>query len=219
LTEILDIADGLWLWRREHPEWTPHSDWDRLVTSFCVTSDGETLVIDPLDPADAAVWERLDALRPVAAVYLKPDHLRDVALFRDRYGATVYGEAYIAGAKLGGFDRFVQTAPGSELPGGIVLLDDGRWRMETPAYLPEQRALVFSDGVMCDPSGDLRVGTRRGTSAASCRRFVRSSLRTRSRSCWSRTATRSTRAMSWSPRSSARPGSASSRPCARRAGG
>jgi hypothetical protein len=157
LTEILDIADGLWLWRREHPEWTPHSDWDRLVTSFCVTSDGETLVIDPLDPADAAVWERLDALRPVAAVYLKPDHLRDVALFRDRYGATVYGEAYIAGAKLGGFDRFVQTAPGSELPGGIVLLDDGRWRMETPAYLPEQRALVFSDGVMCDPSGDLRV--------------------------------------------------------------
>jgi hypothetical protein len=157
MTEIHDIADGLWLWRREHPEWTPRSDWDRLVTSFCVTSGGETLVIDPLDPADAAVWERLDALRPAGAVYLKPDHLRDVAVFRDRYGSAVYGEAYLAVAKLGSLDRFVQTAPGSELPGGAVLLDDGRWRMETPAYLPSHHALVFSDGVMCDPSGDLRV--------------------------------------------------------------
>jgi hypothetical protein len=44
-----------------------------------------------------------------------------------------------------------------ELPGGVQLLDDGRWRQETPAYLPEQRALVFSDGLMCDPNGDLRV--------------------------------------------------------------
>ena len=39
----------------------------------------------------------------------------------------------------------------------MLLLDDGRWRRETPAYLPEQRALIFADGVMCDPAGTLRV--------------------------------------------------------------
>jgi glyoxylase-like metal-dependent hydrolase (beta-lactamase superfamily II) len=156
MTETREIADGLWLWRREHPEWAPQVDWEPLVTSFCVTSAGVTLVLDPLDPADEEVWARLDALRPAAAVYLKPDHLRDVGLFRDRYGATVYGEAY-AGYDLLGGERFEQTAPGFELPGGALLLDDGRWRQETPAWLPEQRALVFSDGVMCDPDGVLRV--------------------------------------------------------------
>jgi hypothetical protein len=157
LAEIREIDDGLWLWRREHPDWTPRAGWEQLVTSFCVTSLGTTLVLDPLDPADDAVWERLDALRPSAAVYLKPDHLRDVEMFHDRYGATVYGEAYIQDAHLPDLERFEQTAPGTELPGGVQLLDDGRWRQETPAYLPDQRALVFADGVMCDPNGDLRV--------------------------------------------------------------
>jgi hypothetical protein len=157
LAEIREIDDGLWLWRREHPDWTPRMSWEQLVTSFCVASRGAALVLDPLDPADDAVWERLDALRPSAAVYLKPDHLRDVGLVHDRYGATVYGEAYAQDELLPDLERFEQTAPGTELPGGIQLLDDGRWRQETPAYLPEQRALVFADGVMCDPNGDLRV--------------------------------------------------------------
>src|SRR5437868_762815 len=36
--------------------------------------------------------------------------------------------------------------------------EDAGWPPETPAYLPEQHALVFSDGVMCDPNdGLLRV--------------------------------------------------------------
>lgn len=152
-----DIAPGLWLWRTTHPGWSPAADWEPLVTSFCCTSAGATLVLDPLDPRDDAVWTRLDALAPNTAVYLKPDHVRDVRLFHDRYGATVYGEAYIQGRELPGLERFRSTAPGVELPGGVQLLDDGRWRQETPAYLPEQRALVFSDGLMCDPDGDLRV--------------------------------------------------------------
>ncbi len=37
--------------------------------------------------------------------------------------------------------------PGSELPGGLVALYDGRGRMETPLWLPEQRALVFADAL------------------------------------------------------------------------
>ena len=157
MAELRDVADGLWLWRREHPGRAPGADWEPLVTSFFVASRGEALVLDPLDPADEAVWARLDELRPASAVYLKPDHVRDVGLFHDRYGATVYGEAYAHAELLPGVERFVQTAPGMELPGGVALLDDGRWRQETPAYLPEQRALVFADGIMCDPEGVLRI--------------------------------------------------------------
>src|SRR5215204_1982967 len=40
--------------------------------------------------------------------------------------------------------------------GGLVALHDGRGRAETPVFLPEQRALVFADG-MTAPGGVLRV--------------------------------------------------------------
>jgi glyoxylase-like metal-dependent hydrolase (beta-lactamase superfamily II) len=43
-----------------------------------------------------------------------------------------------------------------ELPGGFLALYDARWRMETPLYLPEQRAIVFADALTA-PAGELRV--------------------------------------------------------------
>ncbi len=48
--------------------------------------------------------------------------------------------------------------PGSQLPGGLVALYDGRGRCETPLWLPEQRALVFADALTA-PRGELRVWT------------------------------------------------------------
>jgi len=46
--------------------------------------------------------------------------------------------------------------PGDELPGGLRAGHDGRGAMETPLFLPEQRALVFADG-MTAPGGVLRI--------------------------------------------------------------
>ncbi|HSD75991.1 MAG TPA: hypothetical protein VLA98_01255, partial [Solirubrobacteraceae bacterium] len=46
--------------------------------------------------------------------------------------------------------------PGDELPGGLQAHHDGRGQMETPLYLPEQRALVFADA-MTAPGGVLRA--------------------------------------------------------------
>jgi hypothetical protein len=46
--------------------------------------------------------------------------------------------------------------PGSELPGGLLALYDGRGRNETPLWLPEQRTLVFADALTA-PEGELRV--------------------------------------------------------------
>ena len=48
--------------------------------------------------------------------------------------------------------------PGSELPGGLVALYDGRGRNETPVWVPEQRAIVFADALTA-PDGELRVWT------------------------------------------------------------
>jgi hypothetical protein len=155
--QVIDVAPGLWIWRVEHPDWAPHLSWAPTVTSTCVESGGEIGVLDPLAPPDESseVWERLDAKPPTFVAILKPDHVRHVDRFVSRYGAKPYGPALfwrddIPETELEPIDL------GSELPGGLVALYDGRGRNETPLWLPEQRALVFADALTA-PEGELRV--------------------------------------------------------------
>ena len=155
--QIRDVAPGLWIWRLEHPDWREGLEWPPTVTSTCVESGGEVALLDPLaPPQDAAeVWARLDASPPTVVVILKPDHVRDVDLFVERYGARAFGPVLfwrddIPETELEGIQ------PGSELPGGLLALYDGRGRNETPLWLPEQRALVFADALTA-PRGELRV--------------------------------------------------------------
>jgi hypothetical protein len=155
--ELRDVAPGLWLWRIEHPDWNPRLDWPQTVTSACVESGGEVAVLDPLAPPDDTqeIWARLDARLPTIAVVLKPDHVRDVDLFVRRYGVRAFGPNLfwrnnIPQTELEGIE------PGTELPGGLVALYDGRGRNETPLWLPEQRALVFADALTA-PEGELLV--------------------------------------------------------------
>jgi hypothetical protein len=157
VAEPLDVAPGLWVWRLPHPDWEPGLEWSQDVASTCVESGGEVVLLDPLAPPDDAsdVWKRLDARPPTAVAILKPDHVRDVDLFVERYGARAFGPHWlwrdnIPETELEGIQ------PGDELPGGLLALYDGRGRVETPLWLPEQRALVFADG-MTAPDGELRV--------------------------------------------------------------
>jgi hypothetical protein len=155
--EVHDVETGLWLWRVEHPAWQPDFEWEPLVASTLVESGGGTLVLDPLATPDGAreVWERLDASPPTVVVVLKPDHVRDVDLFVCRYRALAFGPW------LFWRDDIPETElepvqPAMELPGGFVALYDGGWDHETPLWLPEQRALVFADGLTA-PGSELRV--------------------------------------------------------------
>jgi hypothetical protein len=156
--EIRDVAPGLWVWRLEHPDWDTEAGWEPLVSSTCVASGGEVALIDPIAPPDGAAefWDRLDATPPTLVVALKPDHVRDIDLFVRRYGARAFGPYLfwrdnIPDTELEGIE------PGSELPGGFVAQFDGRGRNETPLWLPEQRALVFADGMTAQGDGGLRV--------------------------------------------------------------
>jgi hypothetical protein len=155
--EVRDVADGLWLWRQPHPAWREGGDWEPEVASFAVGSRDARVLLDPLAPPPAAreVWERIEAFAPDTIVVLKPDHVRDVDLFVRWYDADAYGPwLFWRGDAPGTELRPIE--PGSEVPGGLIALDDGRGRMETPLYLPEQRALVFADG-MTAPDGELLV--------------------------------------------------------------
>jgi glyoxylase-like metal-dependent hydrolase (beta-lactamase superfamily II) len=157
VTEVRDVAPGLWLWHVRHPDWAPDSGWEPLVTSACVESGGEVILLDPLAPPDEAgeVWNRLDARPPSAVVVLKPDHVRDVDLFVRRYGARGYGPELFFPHDVPETE-LEPVFPESVLPGGLVALYDGRGRNETPLWLPAQRALVFADALTA-PGGELRV--------------------------------------------------------------
>ena len=141
----------------EYPDWRPGVGWGPVVNSTCVESAGEVALLDPIAPSEAAseIWQRLDARPPTLVVVLKPDHVRDVDLFVRRYNARAFGPS------LFWRDNNPETdlepiEPGSELPGGLVALYDGRGRSETPLWLPEQRTLVFADALTA-PEGELRV--------------------------------------------------------------
>jgi glyoxylase-like metal-dependent hydrolase (beta-lactamase superfamily II) len=155
--EVRDVCHGLWLWRLDYPDWRQEVGWEQVVSSTCVESRGEVVLIDPLaPPAEATeVWERLDASPPTAVVILKPDHVRDVDLFVQRYGARPFGPWLFWRTNIPEVE-LEPIEPGSELPGGLLALYDGRGRGETPVWLPDQRALVFADG-LTGQGGELRV--------------------------------------------------------------
>jgi hypothetical protein len=155
--EVRDVAAGLWLWRQRHWEWREGDDWEPEVASFVVESRGEVVLLDPLAPPPNArvVYGRLEAAPPTAAVVIKPDHVRDIDLFVHWYGIPAYGSWLYWPGDM----PKVELLPlyrDQELPGGLLALDDGRGGMERPIYLPEQRAIVFADGLTA-PGGTLRV--------------------------------------------------------------
>ena len=152
-----DIASGLWIWRPRHPDWTEGSDWEPYVTSTVVETEGEVALVDPLAPPEEEreIWERLDAVPPTLVVVLKPDHVRDVDLFVRRYGARAYGPSLFWRHDIPETE-LEPIEPGSELPGRLVALYDGRGRNETPLWAPDRRALVFADA-LTERDGDLRV--------------------------------------------------------------
>jgi glyoxylase-like metal-dependent hydrolase (beta-lactamase superfamily II) len=159
--EVRDVAPGLWVWRLENPFWRPGVDWEPVVACTCVTSAGVTLVLDPYappagDPGARAVWDRLDARPPAAAVVIEPDHVRDVDAFVRRYGARGYGPRLYFRDDVPETD-LEPVEPDDVLPGGLVALDDGRGRLETPLWLPEQRTVVFADALTAPGGGPLRV--------------------------------------------------------------
>lgn len=151
---LRDIAPGLWIWRVDHPDWRPGLGWEPTVASTCVESGGEVALLDPLAPPDDVddVWVRLDERPPTMAVVLKPDHVRDVDLFVRRYGARAFGPDVFHRGDVPETE-LEEIYPGSELPGGLLALYDGRGRNETPLWLPEQRALVFADALTA-PDGE-----------------------------------------------------------------
>jgi glyoxylase-like metal-dependent hydrolase (beta-lactamase superfamily II) len=157
--ELRDVTDGVWTWRLEHPEWTPDVEWQPLVTCTCVESGGEVVLLDPIAPSDddTEFWARIDGRPPTVVAILKPDHVRDVDRFVERYGTRAFGPQLFFRDNVPETElEPILAGSGVDLPGGLVPQYDGRSREETPMWVPERRTLVFADG-MTAPDGELRV--------------------------------------------------------------
>ncbi len=159
--EIRDVAPGLWLWRHRHWEWREGDDWEPEVASFVVESRGEVVLLDPLAPPPiegAEVYARLEAKKPTAVFIIKPDHVRDLDLFCHWYDIPALGPWLYWKGDAPRVD-VTPVLPDEVLPGGLVALFDGRGGIERPVYLPEQRAIVFADGMTAPKSagGLLRI--------------------------------------------------------------
>jgi hypothetical protein len=157
--ELREVTAGVWIWRLPHPDWTPDAEWAGPVACTCVESGGEVVLLDPIAPPgdDTAFWARLDARPPTVVAVLKPDHVRDVDVFVERYGARAHGPRLffrhdIPRTAL----EPIFAGYGFVLPGGLVPQYDGRSREETPMWVPERRTLVFADALTA-PDGELRV--------------------------------------------------------------
>jgi hypothetical protein len=146
--QIIDVGPGLWIWRMAHPGWAPPDGGDRVVTSTLAVCGDEIVVLDPLEPPAEAteIWNRLDAHPPTTAVVIKPDHVRSIGAFVDRFGCRAYGPEVFYLDDLP-TTPIEPTFAGDRLPGGLVALYDGRSRNEWPMWLPEQRAIVFADAL------------------------------------------------------------------------
>ena len=133
-----ELAPGVWMWRREHPEWTPDSDYEPEVACYAVRLPSARLLIDPL-------WADDDA---------DEDWIDEIA---HAYGGRVVTNA-AAAALLDPSATVSVLAAGEDLADGARFLDDGRGRGETPLWLPTARAVAFADAVRGDPeAGGLRV--------------------------------------------------------------
>jgi hypothetical protein len=146
--ELRDVAPGLWIWRLEYPDWRPGARWDRVVTSTCVESGGEIALLDPLAPPEDAteIWARSTPSRRPPWSSSSPTMCATVDVFVRRYGTRAFGPWRFWPRNVPATELEPIEA-GSELPGGLVALSDGRGRNETPLWLPEQRTLVFADAL------------------------------------------------------------------------
>ena len=153
--DVRDVAPGLWLWRQRHWEWREGDDWEPEVSSFCVASGGEVVLIDPLAPppiAGTEVYRRLDATPPTRIVVVKPDHVRDLDQFAHWYSIPANGP-WLFWKGDAPHTEPQPIFPDETLPGGLVALFDGRGGLERPIYLPEQKAIVFADGMTAPAAG------------------------------------------------------------------
>jgi glyoxylase-like metal-dependent hydrolase (beta-lactamase superfamily II) len=142
-----EVLPGVFHWRTMHPR--IHFE----VSSYWLDEGG--VLIDPLVPVEVGLEWFARRPRPPAAILLSNrHHYRESGRFVERFGCTVYCSRaglheFTRGEAVEGFEF------GDRLPGGVVACEVGALCPDdTALYLPEQRAIVFADGLVRGGTGE-----------------------------------------------------------------
>ena len=144
--EAVRIAEGLWRWTAEHPNWENWPDHEREAREVgCVyyEADDATVLVDPLVPADEedAFFRHLDADiarrgLPVVILLAADWHRRSSDELAARYGARV----------------------GGSLPEGVEeLAVEGADERQVAYFIRPHAALVVAEIFGVDIDGELYV--------------------------------------------------------------
>jgi hypothetical protein len=85
---VHEVADGLWTWTGEHPDWNNDPHWGPEVRSYALRTDNGLVLIDPIAPPDEVTRED-----NVEVVLTADWHSRDV----EKLGLPVRGGEASAG--------------------------------------------------------------------------------------------------------------------------
>jgi hypothetical protein len=136
-----EVLPGSYHWATVHPK--IHVK----VSSWWLEDSG--VIVDPLVPEDVGLeWFGSRTVRPTAVLLSNRHHYRDAGRFADVYGCPVYCNRaglheFTHGESVEGFDL------ANELPGGVIACEvDALCPDETALHLPQQRAIIFADGVV-----------------------------------------------------------------------
>lgn len=172
--ELRDVVPGLWIWRVDYADWVPGEGWDRTLTSTCVETGGEVVLLDPLAPVDqgSGFWARLSARPPTLIVILKPDHVRDLDFFA-RVTRRGHSGLRSSTATMYRKPNWKLSSPEAAGRSGCLI----RWtRAQRDAAVvagtTDDRLRGCTD---CARKASCACGRLPGTSSECCRRYVRCS--------------------------------------------
>jgi hypothetical protein len=145
--EALRLADGLWRWTAEHPNWENwpnHEHEAREVGCVYYEAPDATVLVDPLVPAgeEGAFFRHLDSDverrgLPVVILLTADWHRRSSAELAERYGARI----------------------GGALPSGVEEIPiEGADERQVAYFIRPHAALITCEIFGVDVDGDLYVG-------------------------------------------------------------
>ena len=136
---ILELDQGLQIWRARHPFWSKGDDYQQVVTSTYVKSGGETIIINPLVPFldYIGLWEQLDKEPPAMVIITMQDHIRDLDMFVKRQGSKAFGPRFFFSNQVS-YTEIMPLISEEKVRGNIILLYDGRERAETLIWVHER---------------------------------------------------------------------------------
>ena len=148
ITQVQEVAQGVWHWQAPHPEWDD-SVWPQVVSSYAVDDGERLLLFDPIAPPDEILTGTGE--RELMVVLTNPWHERDTRALVETHAPPVFvtdpgeGSPDVAWLLSGEAGEPHLYSTGGGLPAGVEAAFPGREPNDVVLWVPGRRAVVAGD--------------------------------------------------------------------------